>query len=421
MATLQNQLRVPICGIFGHVDSGKTSFLSKLKSLETVEAGGITQGISSIFISIDKMKSLCDQVQDLAQIFSKDKSDQTDKDNFEIKINGVLFIDTPGHEAFQNFREKASDICDLAIVIIDIEKGVESQTLSSIQMLKIKKIPFIIVLTKLDKVVDWINTDTFSLKKALKEQPISAINTLNVHMEDIKYDLGKHDINAEFYFKNKTPSKTYSIIPVSNMSGEGFNDMINFIIYIVQNFMEKKLVLDPTPKIFVIDKVFDKHLGWTIHVILSNGSIKVGDKLLIQSTGSHAKPISSVIRSIIGLGFDPTKKKYIRSYLPNVSASDSVVIFAPDLENAITGDFAYQYNSDEEYKQLMTQFEGKEIKESLISKINTGKLGYYLFTSTEDEFDAGYQVFKSNDIVISNGSYGPLNEKAIDMFEIYFK
>ncbi len=52
-------LRSPICGIFGHVDSGKTSFLSKLKSFETVEAGGITQGVSSVFIPIDKIKSMC--------------------------------------------------------------------------------------------------------------------------------------------------------------------------------------------------------------------------------------------------------------------------------------------------------------------------------------------------------------------------
>lgn len=411
--TSQEQIRIPICGIFGHVDSGKTSFLSKLKSYETIEAGGITQGVSSIFIPIDKMKSVCEKVEDLKQVFSKEKGDTTD---FEIKITGVLFIDTPGHEEFSNFRSKASEICDLAIVIIDIEKGVEKQTADSIQMLKAKKIPFIIVLTKLDKIHNWISTETSSLKKSLKEQTSETINMLNIQIEDVKHELSKQEVNAEFYFKNKTPAKTYSIIPVSNTSGEGFNDMINFVIYIVQNFMSKKLILGPKSKMFIMEKTFEKQLGWTINVILSNGTIKVGDDFIIHTSNG---PISSVIRSIIGLKFNESKRKYVRAYQTNVSASDSVVIFAPELENVITGEFAHTYSSNEEYKKYLAEFESKEIKESFVDSIKTDKPGFYLFSSTKDEFEAGYHVFKSSDITISNGSVGHLNERAIDMFEIY--
>lgn len=411
----QEQFRIPICGIFGHVDSGKTSFLSKLKSYETVEAGGITQGVSSIFISIDKMKSLCEKVEDLKQVFTKDKNTSQSPKEFEIKIPGVLFIDTPGHEAFHNFREKASEICDLGIVIVDIEKGVENQTVDSIKLLKTKKIPFIIVLTKLDKIYNWIPTETSSLKKSLKEQSNETINMLNVQIEDVKYELSKQEINSEFYFKNKTPAKTYSIIPLSNSTGEGFNDLINFVIFIVQNFMGKKLILETKAKMFVMEKTFDKQLGWTINVILSNGSIKVGDDLLVQTTNG---PVKSVIRSIIGLKFDDSKRKYVRTYQPKVSASDSVVIFAPELENALTGEFVHVYNNSQELSSLMAEFEKHEIKKSFIDEIKTDNPGFYLYTSTEDEFEAGYQVFKSADILISNGSFGLLNEKSIDMFEI---
>jgi translation initiation factor 5B len=416
MSTLnQDQQRIPICGIFGHVDSGKTSFLSKLKSYETVEAGGITQGISSIFISIDKMKSLCDKVIDLKQVFAKEKTDSEQPKDFEIKVPGVLFIDTPGHEAFHNFRDKASDICDLGIVIVDIEKGVENQTVDSLKLLKTKKIPFIIVLTKLDKILNWIPSQTSNLKKSIRDQTSETVNMLNIHIEDVKYELSKHEINAEFYFKNKTPAKTYSIIPLSNSTGEGFNDLVNFVIYIVQNFMGKKLILEPKPKIFVMEKSFDKQLGWTLNVILSNGTIKVGDDFLVQTTNG---PVKSVIRSIIGLKFYETKRKYIREYQPKVSASDSVIIFGPELENALTGEFAYIYNNHQEFDILMSQLGKQEIKKSFIDEIKTDKLGFYMYTSTEDEFEAGYHVFKSSEILISNGSFGLLNEKSIDMFEI---
>lgn len=412
----QEQLRIPICGIFGHVDSGKTSFLSKLKSYETIEAGGITQGVSSIFISIEKMKSLCEKVEDLKQLFTKKTKKKVDSSNFEIKIPGVLFIDTPGHEAFNNFRLKASDICDLAIIIIDIEKGVEKQASDSIQMLKAKKIPFIILLTKLDKIYNWNSINTSNLNKSLKEQSSETINMFNVQIEDVKYELSKYEISAELYFKNKTPAQTYSIIPISNKSGEGFNDMINFVIYIIQNFMEKKLVLDVKTQMFVMEKTFDKQLGWTINVILSNGTLNVGDNFIIQTSNG---PISSVIRSIIGLNFDKSKKKYIHTYQTKVSASNSVIIFAPELKNVITGEFAHTYSSNEEYKKYLTQFENKELKESFVDSIKTDKPGFYLFSSTEDEFEAGYNVFKSNDITISNGSIGSLNKRIVDMFEIY--
>lgn len=405
MTTIENKQRAPICGIFGHVDSGKTSFLSKLKSYDTVESGGITQGLSSIFISIDKIKGVCDKIEDI-------KSNE----NFEVGVPGILFIDTPGHEAFKNFRIKACDICDIAIVIIDIEKGIEEQTIDSIQLLKQNKIPFIIVLTKLDKTYEWQTTNTFSLKKSLKEQTTTAISILTGQIEDIKYELSKYDINSEFYFKNKTPGKTYSIIPVSNISGEGFNDLINFMIYIIQNFMTKKLIFEQKPKMFIMEKTFDKQLGWTLNVILSNGIVNVGDNLLIQTTNG---PIKSVIRNIIGLKYDDTKNKYTRQYQSTGIASDSLIIFAPELENSLTGEFMNVFYTNEEYEQQIIEFNKKEIRLSFIESIKTDSSGYYLHTSTEDEFEAGYNVFKTNEIVISNGSCGPLTEKTIDKFEIY--
>ena len=440
-------LRSPICGIFGHVDSGKTSFLSKLKSFETVEAGGITQGITSVFIPLDKIKLMCKKIIDLKEVLSLGKNRESNTqtvnesntqtvNEFEIKIPGILFIDTPGHEAFSNFRQKTADICDMGIIIVDIEKGVEPQAVESIQMLTIKHIPFIVVLTKLDKVNGWEIVDTPNLRQSIKNQNQETMTNLNLMMEDVKYELSKSQIHAEFYFKNKTPRKTISIIPISNKSGEGFNDLVNYLIFITQNFMENKLSIISNQnqrvisnqnqsvisniKGFVMDKFFDKTLGWTANIILASGTIKTGDNFVIASTEG---PIKSVIRNMIGIRFNTTSNRFVRSNYNEQEASCSVTLFAPNLENIIIGSYIYVYNTDEEYNTIISLIAQTEIKTSFISGIRNEslekkELGYYLITSTEDEFEAGYQVFKTNSIPIINGSCGPLTEKEIDLFEI---
>jgi translation initiation factor 5B len=416
-------LRSPICGIFGHVDSGKTSFLSKLKSFETVEAGGITQGVSSVFIPMDKIKSMCKKIIDLKEVLmpGKDKEQPANSSGeFEIKIPGILFIDTPGHEAFSNFRQKAADVCDMGIIIVDIEKGVEPQAVESVQMLINKKIPFIVVLTKLDKVTGWEVVDTPNLRQSIKNQSQETMTELNIKMEDIKYELSKSQISAEFYFKNKTPRKTVSMIPVSNKSGEGFNDLVNYLIFITQNFMENKLT--PTDKLkgFVMDKSFDKTLGWTANIILASGKLKSSDNLVISTSEG---PVKSVIRNMIGIQFDKSKNRFVHANYSEQEASSSVTLFAPNLENIITGSYINIFNTEEEFEKISEQIAQTEIKPSFLSTIrkesnDKKELGFYMICSTEDEFEAGYQVFKSSGISIINGACGPLTEKEIDLFEI---
>jgi len=413
-------LRSPICGIFGHVDSGKTSFLSKLKSFETVEAGGITQGVSSVFIPIDKIKAMCRKIIDLKEVLIPGKEQSGSSQEFEVKIPGILFIDTPGHEAFSNFRHKTADVCDMGIIIVDIEKGVEPQAVESVQMLTSKKVPFIVVLTKLDKVTGWEIVDTPNLRQSIKNQSQETMTTLNMQMEDIKYELSKSQISAEFYFKNKTPRKTVSMIPVSNKSGEGFNDLINYLIFITQNFMENKLTPSDKLKGFVMDKSFDKTLGWTANIILANGKIKTTDNLVISTSDG---PVKSVIRNMIGIQFDKSKGRFVRANYSEQEASSSVTLFAPNLENIIVGSYINVYNTEDEFNQISNQLAQMEIKSSFVSTIrkeafDKKELGYYMICSTEDEFEAGFQVFKSSGVPIINGSCGPLTEKEIDLFEI---
>ena len=131
------QLRQPVVAVLGHVDSGKTSLLDKIRgtAVQAREVGSITQHIGASFFPIETIKQVCGTL--------------LEKSNTEIKIPGLLVIDTPGHEVFANLRMRGGSAADIAILVLDVMKGFEAQTHESLEILKNRKVPFIIALNKI--------------------------------------------------------------------------------------------------------------------------------------------------------------------------------------------------------------------------------------------------------------------------------
>ena len=140
---VRDDLRAPICCVLGHVDAGKTSLLDALRKSNVCggEQGKITQQIGASFFPISSIQQITSAIKGKFKV--------------EHNIPGMLMIDTPGHESFHNLRERGSSLCDIAILVVDIEDGVMPQTKDSIKLLLEKKIPFVIAATKLDKVWNW--------------------------------------------------------------------------------------------------------------------------------------------------------------------------------------------------------------------------------------------------------------------------
>ena len=132
-------IRQPIVTMLGHIDTGKTSLLDKIRGtgVQAREAGGITQQIGASFFPISTVKKL---VGPLMKSFKR-----------RLTLPGLLIIDTPGHAAFFNLRKRGGAVADIAILVVDIVDGLQPQTYESLRILRARKTPFIIALNKVDR------------------------------------------------------------------------------------------------------------------------------------------------------------------------------------------------------------------------------------------------------------------------------
>ncbi|KAI0253045.1 hypothetical protein BJV78DRAFT_1281146 [Lactifluus subvellereus] len=393
----KDHLRSPICCILGHVDTGKTKLLDKIRqtNVQEGEAGGITQQIGATYFPAEAIKMK-------TAVLNKD-------DRQEFKVPGLLVIDTPGHESFTNLRSRGSSLCNIAILVVDIMHGLEPQTLESLRLLRDRKTPFIVALNKIDRIYGWVPTPDGAFQESLAKQTRSVQREFEDRVQKTILAFAEQGLNSVLYYENKNFARNVSLVPTSAITGEGVPDMILLLVNLTQQRMSDRLMYLSELECTVLEVKVIEGLGTTIDVVLSNGILHEGDKIVICGLNG---PIVTQVRAL--LTPQPLRELRIKSsyvHHKDVRAALGVKIVAPDLEKAIAGSRLLVVGPDDDEDDLRDEIMSDLT--SLLNSIDKSGRGVCVQASTLGSLEALLDFLKSSKIPVSGINIGPIHKKDI--------
>lgn len=396
-ARSKDDLRSPICCILGHVDTGKTKLLDKIRqtNVQEGEAGGITQQIGATYFPAEAIKQK-------TAVVNKDGA-------FELKVPGLLIIDTPGHESFSNLRSRGSSLCNIAILVVDIMHGLEAQTLESMKLLRDRKTPFIVALNKIDRLYGWKKVDNNGFQESLSLQSRGVQNEFKNRLQETKLAFAEQGFNAELYYENKSMAKNVSLIPTSAHTGEGVPDLLKLIVELTQERMVGSLMYLSEVQATVLEVKAIEGFGMTIDVILTNGILREGDRIIICG-------VEGVIKTNIRALLTPAPMRELRlksAYIHNkeVKAAMGIKISASGLEGAIAGSRLLVVGPDDDESDLEDEVESDLAL--LFSRVEKNGKGVSVQASTLGSLEALLDFLKSCKIPVANVGIGPVYKRDV--------
>lgn len=392
------KIRQPIVVVLGHVDSGKTSLLDQMRgtAVQSREVGGITQHIGASFFPIEIVKDITGPLY--AQLAKSDSP-----------IPGLLVIDTPGHEVFANLRMRGGSAADIAIVVADVNKGFEVQTVESIEILEKRKVPFVIALNKIDQIPGWNNTKSIFISEQIKAQGSDMISALDEKIYTVVGSLSKLGYNSEAFWRIKDFTKEVAIVPVSAAKNIGIPELMAVLVGLAQQYMTKKLERhEGETKGIVLEVKDELGLGPSANIILIDGVLKQGDRVVV------AKRDNAIVTKVKALLLpkpldemrDPRDK-----FRPvdNVVAAAGLKITSPELDGVLAGSPLYVLKDSEDEGRLRSLVES-EIKAAII---RTDSNGIVLRCDTIGSLEATVDLLRKDKIPIQSADIGHITRRDV--------
>jgi translation initiation factor 5B len=398
------ELRQPIVVVLGHVDSGKTSLLDNIRgtAVQAREVGGITQHIGASFLPLETIKEITGPLYaKLAQA--------------EAAIPGLLVIDTPGHEIFANLRTRGGSAADIAIVVVDVNKGFEAQTIESMDILKKRRVPFVVALNKVDMVAGW-RTSTRFVSEDVKKQDTSVQTLLDEKIYNVVGMLSRLGYPSEAFWRVKDFTKEVAIVPVSARTGVGMAELLAVLVGLTQQYMGKKLErhTKDAARGIVLESNEETGLGPSANIILLDGILHQGDSIVV---GKRDGAVSTRIKALLlpkplDEMRDPRDKF---KQVNEVVAAAGLKITSPDLEGVLAGSPVYVYNnsqrnSKEELDRLKLLVES-EVKNAIVS--NTQTSGVVLKCDTIGSLEAIVDLLKKANVAIRMADIGNITRRDV--------
>ena len=219
--------RPPVVTIMGHVDHGKTSLLDAIRKTKVAagEAGGITQHVGAYHVDV--------------------------KDPNTGEMRSVVFLDTPGHEAFTKMRARGAKVTDIAILVVAADDGVMPQTVESINHAKAADVPLVVAINKIDKP--------------------------GANADKVQQGLLQYSVQTEAY-GGDVPA-----VLVSAKTQQGLDELLETIL-LVADMKELKAVYDCPAAGSIIEGRLDRGRGPVATVLVQRGSLKAGDIFVAGAT-----------------------------------------------------------------------------------------------------------------------------------------
>ncbi|KAJ2654946.1 eukaryotic translation initiation factor 5B [Coemansia sp. RSA 1200] len=377
--------------------SHNTKLLDKIRqtNVQGREAGGITQQIGATYFPAEAI---------LTKTAAISKSGKLD-----IRVPGLLIIDTPGHESFSNLRSRGSSLCNIAILVVDIMHGLEPQTLESLRLLRDRKAPFIVALNKIDRIYGWKPMENAPFGQTLKMQNKAAQNEFELRANETMTAFAEQGLNAKLYYKNQDFAKYVSLVPTSAITGEGIPDLLALLVSLTQTRMSKQLMYISELECTVLEVKVIEGLGTTIDVILSNGVLNEGDRIVVCGMNG---PIVTNVRAL--LTPQPMRELRVKSaymHHKSIKAAMGVKISAPDLENAIAGSRLLVVGPDDDEEELMDDIMSD--LQTINDSVDKSGKGVFVQASTLGSLEALLDFLKASKIPVAGIGLGPVHKKHV--------
>jgi translation initiation factor 5B len=394
--------RQPIIAVLGHIDTGKTSLLDKIRgtTVQLREAGGITQHVGASFFPIEVIKEFCGSL--LKNL------------NVKLTIPGLLIVDSPGHAVFMNLRRRAGSVADIAILVVDVTAGFQPQTYESINILKERKTPFIIAANKIDLIPGWKPIPDACFMESYKNQPKPILKNLDARIYEMIGNLSNIGFQAERFDRIKDFTKNIAIVPTSAKTGEGIPELLMVLAGLTQQYLGNRLEIDETiGKGVVLEVKEEPGLGITADTIIYDGVIRKGDRIVV---GTLSDPIDTKIKVLL----KPKPLDEIRDprekfdSVQEAWAASGVKIVAPNFENIVAGASVIAVK-DKDNIQIAI----KQIKEEIDRiRIYTDRSGIVIKADTLGSLEAIVQYFKEKGVQIRIADVGDVSKRDITEAEV---
>lgn len=344
--------RPPIVTVMGHVDHGKTTLLDSIRKTKVTqgEAGGITQHIGASEVVINDKK--------------------------------IVFLDTPGHEAFTEMRARGAQVTDIVIIVVAADDGIMPQTIEAIDHVRAAGVPMIIAINKIDK------------------------PTANI--ERVRQELSEKNILVEAW------GGTTIDVPVSAKSGENIDELLEMVLLVAE--MEE-LKANPNRNAVgtIVEAKLDKGRGSVATLIVQNGTLKEGDSVVAGTAYGRVRAmLNSKGKRIKKAG--PSTAVEIQGLNSVPDAGDQFFVVESDKEARALG-LARQERKREEYMKETSKIS----LEDLFEKMQSGEmkeLNIIVKADVQGSIDAikkSFEKISNEEVVVKviHGSVGAISESDV--------